>query len=44
MQQTAFSAIADVIKPGMTMKQVRKEAKVSNGTVLAYLKREKVAK
>jgi hypothetical protein len=42
--KTAFDAIADVIKPGMTMKQVRKEAKVSNSAVLAYLKRETLSK
>lgn len=39
--QTTFSAIASVIKPEMSIKQVAQKTKASPSAVLAYLKQQK---
>ena len=46
MTETAFSAIHTAIegKPEATLKEVRESAKVSNGAILAYRKRQKALK
>ena len=41
--QTTFSAIAAVIKPGMSMRDIVQKANVSPSAVRAYLKQKKVA-